>query len=255
MYKIAKYALYDIIRNRIVIAYMLFLLLVSFAFFNLQGDGAKGILSLLNIILIVVPMVSIIFSTIHFYNSYEFIELLSAQPLKRKTILLGEYIGIATALAIAVLIGIGLPIVLFEATDRGFLLLLVGLFLTLIFVSFAFLGSVFTRDKAKGIGVALLLWFYFSLIYDGIVLLILFSFSDYPLEKVTTSLILLNPVDLGRVLMLLKLDTSALMGYTGAIFKELFGTTTGMSFAIVILATWVIVPLLFAVRVFGKKDL
>ncbi len=255
MLKIAKYSLYDIIRNRIVIAYTAFLLLVSFAFFNLQGDGGKGVLSLLNIILIVVPLVSIVFSTIHFYNSYEFIELLSAQPLKRKTILLGEFTGVASSLSVAFLVGVGIPTLLFELSDKGILLILVGLLLTLIFVSFAFFAAVVTRDKAKGIGVALLLWFYFSLIYDGLVLVILFAFSDYPLEKATLGLTLLNPVDLGRVLMLLKLDTSALMGYTGAIFKDFFGTTWGILISSIVMVLWIVIPLSIAVRVFNKKDI
>lgn len=46
--------------------------------------------------------------------------------------------------------------------------------------------------------------------------------TDYPLEKATLTLVLLNPVDLGRILMLMQLDISALMGYTGAFFQQFF---------------------------------
>ena len=53
------------------------------------------------------------------------------------------------------------------------------------YFALAMLASVFTRDKAKGIGLALLLWFYFTLLYDALVLFIMFSFADYPLEKAT----------------------------------------------------------------------
>jgi Cu-processing system permease protein len=77
-----------------------------------------------------------------------------------------------------------------------------------------------SKDKARGIGAALLLWFYFALIYDGIVLLILFTFSDYPLEKLTLLLSALNPIDLGRIFIMLKMDISALMGYTGALYED-----------------------------------
>jgi Cu-processing system permease protein len=65
-----------------------------------------------------------------------------------------------------------------------------------------------------------MLWFYFSLIYDGLLLFFLFQFSDYPLEKAMIVLSSLNPIDLGRILILLKLDIAALMGYTGAVFDE-----------------------------------
>lgn len=255
MYKIAKYVLYDILRNKIVIGYTLFLLAVSLSFFNLESDTNKGLLSLLNIILIVVPLVSIILSTIHFYNSYEFIELMLAQPLRRSVILAGEYIGVGLALSFSFLIGIGVPVLLFDFNDQGLMLLVTGLFLTLVFVSLAFLASVLTRDKARGIGVALLLWFYFSLLYDGLVLLILFTFGDYPLEKAVLSLTFLNPVDLARVMILLKMDTSALMGYTSALFKSFLGAGPGITLAFGVMFLWVIIPIGLAMRIFRKKDL
>jgi Cu-processing system permease protein len=255
MNKVIKYVVYDIVRNKIVIAYTLFLLLVSFAFFGLDTDPNKGLLSLLNIVLIVVPLISIIFSTIHFYNSYEFIELLLAQPISRSKIFLSEYVGVASSLTYAFLVGVGIPAVVFNGTDKAAVLIMSGVLLTLVFVSIAFLASILTRDKAKGIGAALLLWFYFSLIYDGLVLLILFSFSDYPLEKPMLGLTALNPIDLGRLIVLLKMDTSALMGYTGALFKAFFGSQLGIILALLVMCLWAALPLWVAKRVFGRKDL
>lgn len=255
MFKIAKYVLYDILRNRIVLGYAAFLFAASLTFFNLEGDGAKSIMSLLNIVLIVAPLVSVIFSTIHFYNSYEFIELLVAQPVSRRTILTAEYAGVSGALVAAFLFGIGLPVAVFAPDVRGATLVLVGVLLTLVFVSLAFLAAVLTRDKARGIGLALLLWFCFSILYDGFVLVMLFALSDYPLEKFTLVITFLNPVDLGRILMLLQLDVSALMGYTGAVFNEFLGSVAGVALAYFCLALWVVLPMLWAQRVFRKKDL
>lgn len=255
MLKIAKYVLYDILRNRIVLGYAAFLFVAALTFFNLEGDGSKSLMSLLNIVLIVAPLVSVIFSTIHFYNSYEFIELLVAQPVSRRTILGAEYAGVGGALVAAFLFGIGLPVAVFAPDARGFTLLVVGVLLTLVFVSLAFLAAVLTRDKARGIGLALLLWFCFSILYDGLVLVLLFAFSDYPLEKPTLVLTFLNPVDLSRILMLLQLDVSALMGYTGAVFNEFLGSTLGVALAYGCLALWVLLPMIWAERVFRKKDL
>jgi Cu-processing system ATP-binding protein len=73
----------------------LILLAASFGLFNLGGDVSKGLIGMLSLVLLVVPLVCLVFGTIHFYNSYEFIELLASQPLKRRTILLGEYLGVA----------------------------------------------------------------------------------------------------------------------------------------------------------------
>ena len=75
MKKITRYVIVDILRNKIVLAYTIFLLIISFSVFTLEDTGEKGLLSLLNITLIIVPLVSIIFSTIYIYNSTEFIEL------------------------------------------------------------------------------------------------------------------------------------------------------------------------------------
>jgi len=81
MFKISKYVLYDILRNKVVLAYTAFLLIVSFSLFQMEENSSKAVLSLLNIVLIVVPLVSLVFSTIHWYNSYEFIELMLTQPI------------------------------------------------------------------------------------------------------------------------------------------------------------------------------
>ncbi|MCC6684532.1 MAG: ABC transporter permease subunit, partial [Bacteroidia bacterium] len=178
-----------------------------------------------------------------------------AQPLKRSTILLGEYIGVALSLSFAFLTGIGIPIILFDATATGFVLILSGTLLTLVFISLAFLSSVITRDKAKGIGTSLMLWFYFSIIYDALILTLLFTFSDYPLEQAMIPIAALNPIDLGRIVIMLKLDISALMGYTGALFKNFFGNTMGIFYTCGIMFIWIIVPLLCAIKVFNRKNL
>jgi Cu-processing system permease protein len=232
-----------------------FLLVSTFALFQIDSDSGKVVLSLLNIVLMVVPLISIVFTTIHFFNSYEFIELMLAQPINRKVIFLSEYVSVAFSLCIAYSIGIGVPSLLFGGDPSLVTLLFTGIILTLVFVSLAFLSSVLTRDKAKAIGIALLFWFYFSLLYDGLILWIIYSFSDYPLEKVTLSLIALNPVDLARILMILQLDISALMGYTGAFYKDFFGSSIGFIFSASILMIWVALPLWIALRIFSKKDL
>lgn len=255
MLRITKYVWADILQNRVVLAYTAFLLAVSFALFSMDSNPAKGLMSLLNIVLMVVPLISIIFTTIHFYNSYEFIELLLAQPIRRSQLLLSEYIGVASSLTMAFLIGVGIPVAFFAGTTTGLFLVGAGISLTLIFVSLAFWASVLTRDKAKGIGVTLLLWFYFALLYDGLVLTVLFSFSDYPLEKLMLVLTTLNPVDLARIVVLLQMDVSALMGYTGALYSELLGSTVGMVYAGLILVVWALVPLWGALYLFRQKDL
>ncbi len=255
MKKIIKYVIFDILRNRIVLVYTLFLLASSFTVFSLEDSGSKGLLSLLSIILIVVPLVNIIFSTIYVYNSAEFVELLVSQPLKRKAIWLSLFSGLASSLAIAFFIGVGIPVLIYQANIIGFTMIAVGITLSIIFVAIAMLATVRTRDKAKGIGVAIMLWLYFSLLFDGFVLFLLFQFADYPLDKLMIGVTALNPIDLGRILILLQLEVSAMMGYTGAVFKDFFGTAIGLASSAGALLLWIALPLWFSTKLFNSKDL
>jgi len=253
--KIIKFVIIDILRNKIVIAYTLFLLATSLSVFSLEDNSSKGLLSLLNLILFIVPLVSIIFTTIYIYNSAEFMELLVSQPLRRKNIWLSLFFGLSGSMVLAFLIGSGIPILLHEASPTGFIMIGVGALITIIFVAISFLTTVYTRDKAKGIGISILLWIYFSLLFDGIVLFLLFQFADYPIEKIMVGVSALNPIDLGRILILLRLDESALMGYTGAVFKDFFGTTIGTSIAFATLVLWIAIPVMISTRKFNRKDL
>ena len=254
-FKVLKYVVYDVLRSRMVIAYALLLFIFSYALFYLESDPSKSVLSLLNIILLLVPLVSIIFGTIHFYNSKEFIEMLLAQPMSRRSIFFSEFFGLSVSLTVALLFGVGIPAIVFGFNSNSLFLILIGTLLTFIFVAISIWSAVITNDKAKGIGISLLLWFYFAILYDGIVLLVLFYFSDYPMEKVMMTLTALNPIDLGRILMLLRLDISALMGFTGAVFQKFLGTSSGTITALSLLILWFVTPLYFGNRFFGKKDL
>lgn len=255
MRKLIKYVVVDIVQNKIVLVYTVLLLVITVSVFNLENNSSKGLVSLLNIVVILVPLISIIFSTIYIYNSAEFIELLVSQPLKRKTIWLSLFAGLATSLSMALLVGVGLPVLVYHPDVTGATMVLIGVLLSIIFVSIATLAAVLTRDKAKGIGLSILLWLYFSLISDALVLFFLFQFQDYPLEKPMIIFSFLNPIDISRILILLKLDISALMGYTGAVFKDFFGAFTGIVITTIVLCLWIFVPILISARKFEKKDL
>ena len=81
------------------------------------------------------------------------------------------------------------------------------------------------------------------------------QFSDYPLETPMIFLTSLNPIDLGRILILLNLDVAALMGYTGAVFKQFFGSAFGVFYSAFIMVLWMGIPFAIALRKFSRKDL
>lgn len=245
----------DIFRNRVVLTYTLTLLVMSVSVFSLESNPAKGVLTLLNLVLFLVPLVSIIFSTIYIYNSAEFIELLVSQPIKRQSIWLSLFLGLSVSLTSAFILGAGIPMLIYQPSINSVIMITTGSLLTMVFVAIAMWSAVIMRDKAKGIGIAILLWMYFAIIFDGFVLFLLFQFDEYPLEKAMMFLSGLNPIDLCRINILLRLDISALMGYTGAVFKSFFGTSLGFFTSILVLIVWIILPLLISLRKFKAKDL
>lgn len=255
MMKVLKYVAIDIFKNKIVIAYTIMLALFSWSAFSLEDSAEKGVLTVLNIVLLTVPLVSVLFSTIYVYNSNEFIELLVSHPVKRGKIWTALFIGLSLSLSAAYFVGVGIPLLLFAEFETALLMVFSGAILSVIFVAVAFLCSIITRDKAKGIGLSIMLWLYFALLFDGLVLFLFFQFAEYPIEKIVVTLSAFSPIDLFRILILLRLDVSAMMGLTGAVFHNFFGSSWGLLLSFCLLLFWSFVPFYISLRKFKKKDL
>ena len=259
MLKILKYSFYDLIRSRWSYVYLGFYLLLGVVLLFLNNDLSKAVITLMNVIIVLVPLIGTIFGVMYYYNSKEFTELLLAQPLKRTSIFLGQYLGVAFSLSMSLIIGLGIPFVAYGLFQSSViwdfsLLLITGAFLTFIFTAMAFNIALSNENKIKGFGYAILLWLFLAVIYDGLFLMTLVIFEAYPLDKLSLVGSMLNPIDLSRTLILLKLDISALLGYTGAIFKKFFGTNFGFIVSTVVLCIWVTLPMLRIVRKSKKKD-
>ncbi len=102
--------------------------------------------------MLIVPLVSVMFASSYLFNSYEFIELLLGQPVKRSKIWGSLYLGQSLAMSLAFLVGAGLPVLIFSANWVGLMMLLAGVLITMIFTALAMLSSALTREKAKGMG-------------------------------------------------------------------------------------------------------
>ena len=259
MLKILKYSFFDLIRSRWSYIYFAFYLTLGAVLLFLNNDLSKAVITLMNVIIVLVPLIGTIFGVMYYYNSKEFTELLLAQPLKRSTIFLGQYLGVAISLSMSLVLGLGIPFIFYglfksNAIWDFSLLLITGVFLTFIFSALAFNMALSNENKIKGFGYAILLWLFLAIIYDGIFLMSLILFEDYPLDKLSLVGTMLNPIDLSRTLILLKLDISALLGYTGAVFKQFFGTHFGLIVSIIMLSIWGVLPVLRIVSKSAKKD-
>lgn len=255
MGRISLHILRDLIRSKAILAYFLVLSLLGWGVFLIESHPQKALLTLMQVSLLLLPMMTMIFAAIYYYNALEFILLLLAQPIRRATILWGFYAGLASAFTLAFLAGIGLPLMLFFPVAGSFLLLCGGILLSLIFTALALLIATHIQDKARGLGAALLAWAFFAFIFDGLLLLLMYQFSDYPIERPVLFLTLLNPVDTTRILIIMQTEASALMGLSGVLFQRFFGTAYAWLAAFGSLSIWVVLPLLFTLRKFRRKDL
>lgn len=259
MIKILKYSFFDLIRSRWSLIYFLFFAVTATGLLYLSNDTGRAIASLMNIIIVLCPLIGTMFGVMYYYNSREFAELLLAQPIKRQSIFLGQYLGLSISLTLSFILGMGIPFLFFgilSSVDFAnfAVLLLAGSILTFTFVALAFVIAIRNENKIKGFGFAIVVWLFLAVLYDGLFLLSLFIFEDYPLDKFSLAMTVLNPVDLSRILIMLQLDISALLGYTGAVFNKFFGTSFGFIISLICALLWIVMPVLFMNRLARKKD-
>ena len=256
---IVRYALRDLLRSRWLIAYALVLGVVTGLLLRFAGSPERAGLSLVSVVLLAVPVVSLVVGVMVVYSAREFTELLLAQPIPRPSVFLAQYVGIVMPLSLALLLGLAVPFAIHGAAfGRGAATLAAlagaGIALTWIFGAVAQLIAVRCEDRVKGLAVGIAVWLALTMLYDGLVLAIAATFSAYPLDRPMLALLIANPVDLARLALLLQFDTAALMGYTGAVFRQFFGTGSGLAIALAALALWVVAPLTFGLRAFARKD-
>lgn len=255
MYSISKIIIQDLWKNKAVIVYGLLMLVLGWGIFAIEDQAEKAVLSLLRIILFVQPLITLLFAGVYYYNSQEFLLLLAAQPIKRNTLFMGVFVGLATVFTLIFLLSVGGPILLFSPTLEGLALLAGGGLLIFVFTALALLVSVYCNDKARGMGFTLLLWSFFAFVYDGLLLLFMYQFAEYPIERPVLGLTFFNPVDIARIFVISKTEASALLGLSGAVFQNFFGSIAGAVAAITALLAWVGIPFGLAYRKFNRKDL
>lgn len=255
--KIIKYELKNHFKSRFILLYFIFFLSITTIFFQLSNDVNKVLISLTNIILFFVPLMTLIYANVSFYNSLNFVRLLLTQPIKRFEIALAIYLSLVLSMGFALFFGILLPSILFITISdffQVFLLASTGVLLSFIFTGIAILISNYVDDKSKGIGLSLITWFILAVLYDGIVMFIVFLFSEYPLDKFILGLTAINPIDLARIFLLIQFNISAFLGYTGALFQKIFNEFFGHLILFTLMFFWIAIPFILSQRKFLRKD-
>jgi Cu-processing system permease protein len=257
--EVARPQVRNVLRSKWLLCYAAFFVVATEGLLRFTGGDAKTLLSLANVVLFVVPLMTLVYGTIYLYNSREFIELLLAQPLRRGTVFSGLYLGLAVPLTAAFAAGVSIPFLVhgIDPSVRAALVTMIcgGSVLTIVFTGIAFSVALRFDDRLTGLGAALAVWLVLALVYDGALLLIVAMFPDQALETSLLAASLANPIDLVRIALLLQFDISALMGYTGAVFNKFFTGSSGLLVIAAALAIWIGGPVTAGLIAFQRKDL
>jgi Cu-processing system permease protein len=259
MFKILKYCLSDLMRSHWILFYFLFYLLIGFGLLLINTSFSNTIITLLNIIIVLSPLISSVFGITYFYNSKNFTQLLLAQPIDRKKIFIAQYLGVSFFLSLSLILGLSIPFILFGILSSQnlyeFILLLgISSVLTFIFSCISFYIGILNNNKLRGFGLTVVVWLIMAVVYDGLIMILLMIFREYPLTNPSLIAMLLNPIDLARTVLIINLDLSALLGYTGASFKLFFGTFYGIIICTISLLIWLFIPLTLLIRRIENKD-
>lgn len=271
VFTIARQELVINVRNKWTLIFSIIFgaLVLAISYFGIMAEGFSGMqnftrtsASLLNLVLYIIPLVSLIMGTMSFTGDKGSMELLFAQPISRGEIILGKLFGVFLSLALSTLIGFSLAgsvIVSANGTD-GLLqyvsFVLFSLLLALIFVSLAALVAALNKRKSRAFGIALFLWFFFVLFYDVLAIGGTFLFKGASANTFLFLSLFGNPVDMVRVASLIVLDNTTVFGAAGAaLVRFLGGDTLSVAALIAALLVWANIPFFLAKRLIRSQDI
>ena len=173
--KIARYGVRDLLRSRWLLAYAGFFFVVTWTLLRFSDTETKALLSLVNVVLLIVPLANVVFGAMYLYGAREFVELLLAQPVRRRELFAGLYLGLVAPVAAASVVGIAAPLVLQGATLAtlwvGAIVAMVSVALSAVFTGIAAVIAYRIDDRVRGLAAALGVWLTLAVVYDAFVLL------------------------------------------------------------------------------------
>ena len=263
----------DGLRNRWVLSITLVfaLLALGLAYFGASASGTVGftslattIISLASLAIFLIPLIALLLAYDSIIGEEEqgTLLLLLTYPLRRSELLAGKFVGHAAIMATSTLLGFGIAALLIAAMSgelfeaalwQAFAYFIVtATLLGWVFIAMAYVTSVMVSEKSRAAGIALILWFWFVLVFDLVMLGGLVMSKGAAGGDWLAYLLLLNPTDVFRLANLAGFE--AARSYTG-----LAHMTAGPLFEPValtgVLILWVIGPLSLALWLFNRRQI
>ncbi|WGG49986.1 ABC transporter permease [Rugamonas sp. DEMB1] len=242
----------------LAVAVIFALFALAIAYFGTAQQGAVGfhgiditIASLVSLVIYLVPLIAVILGYDAIVGEQErgSLELLLSMPITRFEILLGKFLGLSAALAVATTLGFGaglLPLSSQLGPDdlfhyAGFVgsAVLMGM----AFLSLALCLSVIAQDRMRASGMAIAMWFFFVLIFDLLLMGLLVLSNGTLSSGVFAGLLMLNPADVFRLLNIFNSEQVQTMYGLATVMPD---SLTNPLVLLSIMLSWIVAPFLLA---------
>jgi Cu-processing system permease protein len=211
------------------------------------GRYASVIVSLVEFGVYLVPLAALTAGYDTVVGEYESgaLNMLLALPVSNRQVLTGKYLGRLAVLTGSLIIGLGMGgvVAVWIVGSRGIalysLFVLGSVLVGSVFLGLSVLVSTLTRRSIRALGYAQIVWLWFVLLHD-LLSLGLIAELDLPNGSLE-AMVLLNPTDLYRLLLLGQLDATA-----GGFAELLSETALASPYVLAALLIWVVVPVVLA---------
>jgi Cu-processing system permease protein len=227
-------------------------------------DFARTAASLVQLVLLAVPLTSLLLGVLTLASEKGNAELLFSQPVSRQVILVGRVLGLLLALVSAQAIGFGAAGMLIYAQAGadgvgGFLVVFAAsVVLTAIclgLAAFIAAGNV-GRRRSRALALSLVTWIVLVVLFDLVALGAASLLRSGAASRLLISAAILNPVDAVRTAALLGVEGKAAFGAASlALLRFAGGGRQAAALLSASLALWLVVPLMLAARRLSRADI
>jgi Cu-processing system permease protein len=247
------------------VAYALIIVVMAYASgvvgdADVSGGFARLTVAVLPLLLMLVPLASLLLGTSGAPDAGETAFLLS-QPVTRRQLALGCWLGQGAALSAALVLGLGSGGTLVAAmagasdVDRLATLVVACVLAGLAFLSIGSLVARVVPHRSAAMGVATFVWFVAVIFYDAAMLGLALVVPGTAGANVLFVSVFGNVLDLVRVLTLLVAGTPHVLGAAGESWlRALGGPGPTVLLSSTALAAWIVVPLAIASWVYTRSD-